>query len=429
MNKNLYIISVISISVISIFFIVFHYISKESKQYPLKKENIINYQTIPEGLGVSIHPGLGKKDIKWIANAGFKWVRIDLPWEYIETEKGKYDLENTEYDELNKWLKDEGMQPYYILDYSNKLYEQNRSIVTKEGREAFGRYVNFVTKRYKNQGAIWEIWNEPNTETFWNPQPNYEEYSLLVKDTVPIIKKNDKSGFVVAPALAGINSQSFSWLEKVLKEGMLKNEIDAISVHPYRSGPPEESIIDYQNLKKLIKHYASRDIPIISGEWGYSMANTTEKPLSEMEQANYLVRMIMINAQQQVPISIWYDWKNDGVDPANKEHNFGVMWNSGNPKVAFLSIQVLTKQLKGYKFSKSINYQSNKQGDYILEFVNDRNKKIIVFWTTGQSHSLNFVLKKGKGKIISMLGATREISWKQHAPLNFSNSPSYLVID
>ncbi|GAA3318985.1 hypothetical protein GCM10020331_024020 [Ectobacillus funiculus] len=130
--------------------------------------------------------------------------------------KGKYDFVTTGYDELNKLLIDNGIQPFYILDYSNQLYEQ-KSINCNRGRQEGLRKLCKCCnkKRYRGQGIIWEIWNEPNIEKFfWYDQPSYEDYSLLVKEIAPIIKRNDTSGLVVAPALAAIHEDSLKWLEE-----------------------------------------------------------------------------------------------------------------------------------------------------------------------------------------------------------------------
>ena len=139
------------------------------------------------------------------------------------------------------------------------------------------------------------------------------EYSLLLKQTSKTIKKNDPSGIVVAPALAGLSEESLKWLEELFKKDVL-DYIDAVSVHPYRSWEPESVAYEYKVLRELIKKYSSKPIPIISGEWGYSTANGWYGlNLSEEQQAAYLVRMFLINKLNNIPISIWYGWENDGM--------------------------------------------------------------------------------------------------------------------
>ena len=94
-------------------------------------------------------------------------------------------------------------------------------------------------------------------------------------------------------------------------------------------------------------------MPIISGEWGYSMAHK-DLPLTETQQAKYMARMFLTNAQEGIPVSIWYDWKNDGTNLQDKEHNFGLVFNDSTMKLSYLTLQTLTTQLKGYKFEKKL---------------------------------------------------------------------------
>jgi polysaccharide biosynthesis protein PslG len=50
-----------------------------------------------------------------------------------------------------------------------------------------------------------------------------------------------------------------------------------------------------------------------------------------------------------VPISIWYDWKNDGPDLAEREHNFGTVTHDLQPKPAYTALQTLTKELRDFR--------------------------------------------------------------------------------
>ena len=69
-----------------------------------------------------------------ISNIGFKMVRTDLFWSAIETKKGVYDFKSYGYDTLTKELIKEDIRPYFVLDYSNTLYEERGdSIVTPKG--------------------------------------------------------------------------------------------------------------------------------------------------------------------------------------------------------------------------------------------------------------------------------------------------------
>lgn len=375
------------------------------------------------GLGINITRDITKEEVNLITNAGFKWIRVDVTWEQIEKQKGKYDF--SRYDKLNKMLQEKGIKQYYVLSYSNKLYENKRSVISEEGRNAFSKFAKATTYRYKDQGAIWEIWNEPNSETFWNPQPSYKPYAELVKKVVPVIKRQDRSSIVVAPAISGLNAESLSWLKHFFEQDSLKY-IDAISVHPYRYSNPETVSEDYAELKKLTNHYTDKDIPIISGEWGYSIAHTPDQQLTDLKQAEYLVRMFLVNSQNNIPISIWYNWVNTGDNNNAKEENFGIVKSDLSEKISYVAVQNFTKQLKGYKFSKKINTQS--PDDFMLEFKNKQGNKLLVYWSTKSPHYYDLDIDKGSGRITTMLGESFFVEWDKEVRLTFSTSPSYLKV-
>lgn len=249
---------------------------------------------VPDGFGVNIHFTGQPRDLDLIAEAGFKFIRMDLTWSGIEREKGVYNFERTGYDALTEACAKQGIRVLYILDYSNRLYESDRSVRTEQGRKAFAAFAEAAAKRYAGKNILWEIWNEPNIRQFWTPQPSVDDYCRLVEETAPLVRRADPTGLIVAPATSGI---PLAWLEQCFKQGLL-DHIDVLSVHPYRSKPPETVIADYTALRELIGRYAptGRQIPVISGEWGYSNVNWDKNPLSNEQQAQYLARSVSENS-------------------------------------------------------------------------------------------------------------------------------------
>ena len=379
---------------------------------------------IPDGFGVNIHFRGEPEDLEMIRDGGFRFIRMDLSWSGVERQKGAYDFGKIGYDALTEGCTKRGIRILYILDYSNNLYEAERSVRTETGRKAFAAFSEAAAKRYSGKGILWEIWNEPNIEQFWTPQPSADDYCKLVELTAPLLRKADPSGLVVAPATSGI---PFDWLEDCFKRGLLK-WIDVLSVHPYRSQPPETVIKDYARLRDLIKRYApdNKPIPIISGEWGYSNINWNRKRLSEETQAQYLVREFLINLYQKIPVSIWYDWKNDGTNPDEREHHFGTVMHDLKPKAAYLAAKTLSNALAGYSIDGKLDLGDDR--DFALKLTRGESRAI-AFWTTGDKHRIKLPIPKGDGTLLDMLGKKREISWEEDdLELTASQSPQYLLI-
>ena len=79
-----------------------------------------NPLTVESGMGVNIHftdpkPG----EIKMIAAAGFRWVRMDFKWDVTERERGQYDF--APYDQLMSELDQYNIRALFILDYGHPL--------------------------------------------------------------------------------------------------------------------------------------------------------------------------------------------------------------------------------------------------------------------------------------------------------------------
>ena len=382
---------------------------------------------IPDGFGTNIHFRGEPKDLDMIRDGGFKFIRMDLTWAGVERKKGVYDFARSGYDALTKGCVKRGIRILYILDYSNKLYESERSVRTNAGRKAFAAFAQAAATRYKGKGILWEIWNEPNIKIFWRPQPSVDDYCKLVELTAPLVRKADPSGLVVAPATSQI---PFEWLEECFKKGMLK-WIDVLSVHPYRPHRPETVIKDYSRLRELIERHAPKGgkIPIISGEWGYSNINWDKARLSDEKQAQYLAREFLINLYQKIPVSIWYDWKNDGTNPNEREHHFGTVTHDLKPKAAYLAASVLSKNLAGFSIDKRLAPADDKDFVFLLK---KGKRRAVAFWTTGDARKVTLPLAAGRGVLIDMLAKDKDppvVSWKDKGlKVTASQSPQYLLV-
>ncbi|HWW00173.1 MAG TPA: cellulase family glycosylhydrolase [Candidatus Acidoferrum sp.] len=395
---------------------------------------------LPAGVGVNIHFVTGhERDLDLIRTAGFRFIRMDFGWEGIEKQKGHYDW--SAYDKLLSNLEQRGMRPVFILDYSHHLYEEavtNENPVTHlthrttaspqhpDSVAAFASWAVASAKHYHGRHIIWEIWNEPNI-SFWNPKPDVQQYTTLALATCRAIRAAEPDATIVGPA-----SSTFPWdfLESFLKSGVLEY-LDAVSVHPYREPrrPPEIAAADYQRLRELIERYApvaKKDkIPILSGEWGYS---TWTRGVSLETQAAFAARQQLSNLLNGVPLSIWCDWKNDGDDPKENEHNFGTVLPDLNPKPAYRAIQTLTRELSGYRITR--RRAPDDQKDYLLVCTDAKGAQKLVAWTLGEPHQVA-VTVNGAQTLSAVDSAGQALMLKldgNRAALDLTSAPQYIPL-
>lgn len=387
---------------------------------------------VPDGLGYSIHfTDAQQGELEMLAASGVKIVRNDLTWSRTERQKGIYNFST--YDQLNNSLKKYNIKVVYVLDYTNKLYDEGLSPYTPEGRAAFARWAVAAATHFKDQGILWEMYNEPNIN-FWKPKPKVEDYILLALETGKALREKIPNELIIGPA----TSLDFNFLEKCFKGGVLEYW-DAVSVHPYRQQSPETVIPEYAKLRWLIDKYApkGKHIPILSGEWGYSSAWAN---FDDNIQGKMLPRQWMVNLACDIPVSIWYDWHNDGTDLKNSEHNFGTTYfeyHQGktpvyNPKPSYIAARTFNEIFNGFKYNKRLYItDSNGPKDNIYIFLFENGKDIrLAAWTSGKGQeTLTIPCNPGLFKAITYLGEDLPDlkADKNGLTISVTNGPIYLI--
>ncbi|RYX82233.1 hypothetical protein EON83_20435 [bacterium] len=382
--------------------------------------------TVPGALGVNIHfTDAREGELEMLKAGGFRVIRMDFAWGATEKAKGVYDF--SAYDRLIKSLDTHKLQPLFILDYSNELYDEGLSPYTDAGRTAFANWAGAAAKHFKGHKVLWEMYNEPNGG-FWKPLAKVEDYIKLAVATGKAIQRDAPGECYIGPGVSGMD---FGFMEPCFKAGLLELW-DGVTVHPYRQSDPESVNNEYRRLRLMIERYKPKDktIPILSGEWGYSSAWTN---FDDERQGKYLPRQWMINMMNNIPVSIWYDWHDDGTDPKEYEHHFGSTENQYfagrtpvyNPKPSYTAAKTLAQFLDGYKFNKRLSLDS--PAAYLLVFSKGNEVKLAA-WTTSPAHEIVIPASAGNFKVVNYLGATQPnaIATAQGLKVRISDAPIYL---
>jgi len=321
--------------------------------------------SVPDGFGVNIHvTHFAPNGLQRFKDAGFGFVRMDVAWSAVEKTKGVYDF--SAYDTLLSDLGSANARALLILGYANTLYggllqKGTSGLHTDAEQIAFASFAAAAAQHFAHRGVIWEIWNEPNGDFFWQPKANVEEYGAVVKVAAKAIRAADPGATILGGAT---NMLPQDYIEALLQGGALA-DVDALSVHPYRVGsPPESAALDYARIRALVARYTpsgKAPLPIVCSEWGYSTAD-----ISEQRQAEWMIREYLTNLLCGVNLTIFYDWKNDGPNPKYDEHRYGILKEDMSPKASYLEAQSFIQSLRGYTFCHRL--ASSAPEDYELLF-------------------------------------------------------------
>jgi hypothetical protein len=150
-----------------------------------------------------------------------------------------------------------------------------------------------------------------------------------------------------------------------------------------------------------------------------------------------LAREWLTNLANDIPVSIWYDWRDDGRDPTEPEHHFGTVLNAYYkrrdpvyvPKPAFRAAKTLTSILNGYRFSKRLGVGG--EDDYVLVFNKTDAVRLAAWTTSDTAHSVVIPSSPGRFRVTAHTGEDlRPLDAGQEGlSVTLTDTPQYLAPD
>ncbi len=319
----------------------------------------------PPDFGIVTHFAQGQGSpsvlLPLIRQAGFSWIRDELYWQEIEKVPGQFSFPR-HYDAFLQQATRLGISPLIVLDYGNagaypRIFGPSPFPQTAEARTLFVRYVSNVVKRYGKVVKHWELWNEPSFN-----QIGYSSYLSLLKASYSAIKKVSPDAKLIACGGGGVGGGAGGECAiQLIKDGGLDDQ-DGFSVHPYMSPntpelgyPAKGGPIDvvsipttWPYLKSLaVQHPKTngRHLQVWVTEFGWPV-NSKVQGQDETSQAANLARSYLLSRRYDaIRVLFWYDLMDDGTDPDNYEHHFGLLHHDLSPKPAYVAASVLATTL------------------------------------------------------------------------------------
>jgi len=320
-------------------------------------------------------------------DAGITSVRTDAHWAYVERQPNQLKIEPS----WQRYLKEtarHGLSTQFILGYGNQHHGGGEKPRSEPVRAAYNRYVDFVTENLKGQVAYYEIWNEWDVEDPRDPAFT-QDYARLIADAAGIIRQRDPAATVLAGAVTSQGIES-GFALRLLENGLMQS-VDGLSLHPYvhcrgwRRNTPEAWIDWMAEVDKELTRAAGRPVPLYLTEMAWP-SHQGACGIDESLQAAYLARAFFLaRTLPNIKGMWWYDFRNDGTDKTEREHNFGLVRQDFTPKPAYRVLTAVSDIVANYRF---IGRDENSDGDVVaLRFARGEDE-LLVAWSAGKPRNL-----------------------------------------
>ncbi|MCL2351477.1 MAG: bacterial Ig-like domain-containing protein, partial [Firmicutes bacterium] len=306
------------------------------------------------GWGACAHWGQGQSGLDYTLplykQAGVTSIRDEYYWGSVERTKGVYNIDTGNY---VKSLHDAGIRPMLILCYGNDLY--GGSLYDDPAwLTAYGNYAEAMARAFKGICDTFEVWNEFNG-SFGNGRS--DSYYGLLKAAYLGVKRGNPNATVVAGGVVGYDD---AFIKRVAAYGPAGQEgwryMEAVSYHY----PDRASVTPYaQALKDAIVEISNYQYASVMGKpypemWITEIGWSTKVPGGETEaqQAAYIAQLYTelaynYNKSGSTAMTHYYDFRNDGTNPAEHEQNFGFVDITGAPKPSFVALNNLANLING----------------------------------------------------------------------------------
>ncbi len=195
-------------------------------------------------------------------------------------------------------------------------------------RNALFRFASTMAGRYRGVIRYWELYNEPDLS---GNTVNADEFSEAQKTAYQAVKTASPGCVMMSGGFSGVASHP-GLVDKNFMESVLKKARGSYEVHlTHNHGLFANYVKAVEtHLMPLRKRAGAEKIPWFPNETALSSLFGTER-----NQALTLYKKLIYSWSRGAIGYVWYDLRNDGFDPGNAEHNYGMVTTDFYPKPVY----------------------------------------------------------------------------------------------
>lgn len=286
---------------------------------------------------------------------GVKALRSDVGWDRVQPAEGRWEFGF--FDQLTDIFGAYGIELMPIYSYCAgwavaKGWKPLNPDFFHRARPDYDHWRTFVgtfAARYRGKIRFAEIWNEPDLYMFANfPEDEYVRMLETAYDEIKRVAPELQvfcGGFACLPGQSG-RAGNPRVMPAVIRSG--KYDIFAFHGHGLFGG--------YRDQIERLPSYGNRK------PWYANETAVSSMVCGEEIQAQTLFRKLIYSWAKGALGYNWYDLRNDGFDPANNEHNFGMLTHDFYPKPVYAAYNALANLFQGGTFLRECRIGKDLHG-------------------------------------------------------------------
>ncbi|MCK6488145.1 MAG: hypothetical protein L6R48_07430 [Planctomycetes bacterium] len=300
--------------------------------------------------GVCSHPGRvppaeREREMQAAAAVGFTLMRAGKEWSQIERPAGTWDW--SAFDDIVERAGRHGIELQTILGMG---HPDHAVPAVKAAFEA--------AKARKDPQA-WEEWH-------------HAEYIAMMRSAGEVMRATDPEAVMLSGGFATVLSHPHRHRHPDFQERVLREASDLFQIHAHH----EHGL--FQGFQQAVDGELARmrkgmkvQRPLFFNETAMHSCFATEHV-----QAVTLVKKVAFARARGAVGYTWYDLRNDGTDPANAEHNYGLVTRDFQAKAAYAAWNQLMRELHGLAFQSELALGAGRYG-YVFAASG---RRVAVLW-------------------------------------------------
>lgn len=349
-----------------------------------------------------VSPEARRAQMAKMKELGLKWHREGIHWELLEPEEMQFRF--AEVDDTVKAAGENGLLSSLYLVGSARHQTtapagvSNPDQYPPKSAAVYADRLAMLAERYPTVKA-WQVWNEPNIPSFWQPNEDPAAYSVLLRESVAALAARAPAAQRVIGGMAYYSQMPIAgglMFQALAGTGDLTPE-RVVAYHPYTNSaegatPADRDFIDTANwLNTNLRQAGVKDIWATEFGWSsYAGPSELQPIVGEAGQADLTIRRLALMSAMDFNRVFLFTLADLDERATVRDRSYGLIRQDGTNKPVFTALKrMLATAGPSLSPADVPAYAASPQSLISISWKKPDGKRVLMFWAN-ETGSLKF---------------------------------------